>query len=135
MLRCLLLCALSVAPTFAAAQAFDWRKRYDIPVIPIDATSFEVIENDGAGGTQLWCAAGLYARDQLGQLRGSLYVREGRRPSARAPGRRGVVFTLDAVPDAFSSVSEGVRRAGQVFSISHARALCRSTGRLRIEVR
>ena len=123
------------APLPALAQSFGMRERFDIPVYPIDANTFEVVENSGAGGTQLWCAAGIYARDTLGQRDASLYILEGRGDSRAEPGRKSVIFTTQAVEGAFSSVTQGVRRAGQVFTVSHAKALCRDTPRLRILIR
>jgi hypothetical protein len=124
-----------IAPLPAFSQGMAMRESFDIPVYPMDANTFEVVEKDGAGGTQLWCAAGIYARDTLGQRDGSLYILQGRGDSRAEPGRKSVIFTTQAVENAFSSVTQGVRRAGQVFTVSHAYALCRDTPRLRILVR
>jgi len=123
------------APVHVAAQDIVSRERFDIPIFSVDATTFEVIENDGAGGTQLWCAAGIYVRDILGQRTGSIFIRDGRGDSRAVTGRKSVVFTTQPVGGAFSSVSQGVRRAGKVFSTAHAYALCRGTPRLQINIR
>lgn len=127
MLKHLALAAVVTLPTLAHAQDRVFpRERFTIPVNQIDANSFEVIENDGAGGTQLWCAAGLFTRKALGQRGGELYIESPRGPAQTMPGRKGVVFTTEPVAGAFNSVSQGVRRAGQSFSMTHAYALCRS---------
>lgn len=138
MLRAIFALALGVAlltPTLSAAQQEVRRERFDIPIFPIDANTFEVIENDGAGGTQLWCAAGIYTRQFLGQRGGSIYIQAGRGDSRAVVGRKSVIFTTQAVDGAFSSTSQGVRRTGQVFSMAHAYALCRGTPRLQIKIR
>lgn len=138
MLRPLLMAALATmvtAPTIVAAQSLTRRDIFEIPVYALNAVSFEVIESDGAGGTQLWCAAGIYAREVLGQRSGSLYIEEGRGPAVSLPGRVGVRFTTQPVPNAFSAFTQGVRRTGQVFSINHAYALCNDTPNLRVQVR
>ncbi|WP_299151884.1 hypothetical protein [uncultured Tateyamaria sp.] len=138
MFRPILALALGAAifvPTLGAAQEEVRRERFDIPIFPIDANTFEVIENDGAGGTQMWCAAGIYTRQFLGQRGGSIYIQAGRDNSRAIVGRKSVIFTTQAVEGAFSSTSQGIRRTGQVFSMAHAYALCRGTPRLQIKIR
>ncbi|APX12348.1 hypothetical protein [Tateyamaria omphalii] len=132
MLKPLSLAVLITLPTLGHAQDFVRRERFTIPVNQIDATSFEVIEADGAGGTQLWCAAGLYTRNVLGQRGGDLYIQTGRGDAVTAPGRKGVVFSTQPVDGAFSSFSQGVRRTGKVFSMTHAFSLCRDAPFLRV---
>ena len=110
------------------------REHFDIPVYPIDANTFEVVENDGAGGTQLWCAAGLFARDVLKQNRSSLYILEARGDSRAEPGRKSVIFTTQPVDNAFFSITQGVRTAGKTLTTGHAYALCADIPRLRIIV-
>ncbi|GGX53104.1 hypothetical protein GCM10007385_21440 [Tateyamaria omphalii] len=119
-------------PTLGHAQDFVRRERFTIPVNQIDGTTFEVIEADAAGGTQIWCAAGIYARNVLGLRGGDLYIAEGRGDAQTASGRKGVTFSTQAVSDAFSSVGQGVRRSGKVFSMAHAYALCRNLPFLRV---
>ena len=129
------LAVLVTAPTMLPAQSLTRSDIFEIPVYALDADSFEVIENDGAGGTQLWCAAGIYAREVLGQRSGSLYIEQGRGPAVSLSGRMGVQFTTQAVPNAFSAFTQGVRRTGQVFSINHAFALCGDMPNLRVQIR
>ncbi|UWR23544.1 hypothetical protein [Sulfitobacter sp. S190] len=132
-LRSAAICAVIMAGA-AQAQSFS-RQNFDIPVYPLSDRTFEVIENDGAGGGQMWCAAAKYAREVLGQGRGNLYLARARGPSQSVSGRRGVIFSLDPVPQSFSSVSLSVRRAGQTASIGLANAVCpRGASRLRISV-
>ncbi|WP_299648232.1 hypothetical protein [uncultured Tateyamaria sp.] len=123
---------LVTLPTLGAAQDTARRERFTLPVNQIDDTSFEVIEADGAGGTQVWCAAGIYVRNVLGLRDGNLYIEIGRGDATTAPGSKGIVFSTEPVDGAFSSVSQGVRRAGQVFSMAHAYSLCRNLPFLRV---
>ncbi|WP_299648235.1 hypothetical protein [uncultured Tateyamaria sp.] len=128
--------ALAVTlPTLAAAQQEIRRDRFQIPIFGIDANTFEVIENDGAGGSDLWCAAGIYVRTRLGQRGGDITVLTPRGPSQSVPGRRSVIFTTAPVEGAISSYSQGIRQAGKRFSMAHAYALCRGVPNLRISIR
>jgi hypothetical protein len=113
-------------PTSPGAQGIYLRELVVIPVRPIDANTFEVIENDGAGGSQMWCAAGIFTRDYLNQRGGAIGVLQARAASAAYPGRKSVIFTTRPLPNAKSSYSEDVRTAGKTFSMGHASALCRS---------
>mmetsp|Transcript_22601 Transcript_22601/g.36921 ORF Transcript_22601/g.36921 Transcript_22601/m.36921 type:complete len:146 (+) Transcript_22601:1211-1648(+) len=136
MLKHIALATVIALPTLAHAQERNFvRERVTLPVNTIDANSFEVIENDGAAGTQIWCAAGLFTRQALGQRGGDLYIEVARGPAQTAPGRKGVVFTTEPVAGAFNSVSQGVKRAGQTFSMAHAYALCRSGRAQSVRVR
>lgn len=128
------LAVLITAPTLAPAQDSSRRERYTLPAVQIDANSFEIIEADGAGNSQIWCAAGIYAREVLGQRDGDLAVEVPRGPSQTTPGRRGVVFTTAPVEGAFSSTSLGIRKAGLTFSAGHAHALCRQFRNLKVRV-
>lgn len=129
MFKSLVLAAVLAVPTLANADllGFAFLETYTIPVNPIDATTFETIEADGAGGTQHWCAAAIFARRVMGVDQGNLYVKEARGPSRTVPGRIGVVFTTQEVPGASKSYSQGVRDAGKTFSVGHANALCHGT--------
>ncbi|MEL6450056.1 MAG: hypothetical protein AAFQ19_02265 [Pseudomonadota bacterium] len=126
------LAVLITAPTLSVAQDNPPRQRFTLPVNQIDANSFEVIEADGAGGTQFWCAASIYSRRVLGATGGDLYIETARGPSKTAPGRTGVVFTTQPVSNAFTSVSLSVREAGLTFSQGHANAVCRPFNAVRI---
>ncbi|MEL6465568.1 MAG: hypothetical protein AAFQ58_11425 [Pseudomonadota bacterium] len=125
----------TVLPTLAPAQDKVRRERFQVPIFSLDANTFEVIENDGAGGSELWCAAGIYVRRTLGQRGGDITIQTPRGPSQAAPGRRSVIFTTAPVEGAVSSYSQGVRQAGKRFSMAHAYALCRGVPNLRISIR
>ena len=118
--------AILAMPLSGPAQSFVLKERFVIPVHGIDANTFEVIENDGAGGGQLWCAAGKFARDVLGRQSGTLSVLQPRGPSAAFPGRKSVIFTASPVADPVSSYSLSVRRRGLTFSLAAAQAACRA---------
>ena len=123
MLRALILAFLLVVPSASVAQ-FERRERFNIPVLRVTETTFEVIEADFAGPSQIWCAAGIFASKRLGLNRGSLWVATPRGPSVTTPGRKGVVFSTVPVPGEFSSVTRSTRRVGLTFSIGHALAIC-----------
>lgn len=139
MLKVLALACLIALPSLANAQRFGFgigfNELYTIPVNPINATTFETIEANGAGGTQLWCAAGIYARRVLGLQKGRLYIKEARGPSRTVQGRRGVVFTTEEVPNATQTFSEGVRTQGKNLSIGHAHSLCFGTTFRNVRIR
>lgn len=126
------LAVLMAVPTVLPAQGFVRQDSFTLPVAPIDANSFEVVESDGAGGPQMWCAAGLYARKVLGQRAADLYVQQARGPSQTMPGRKGVVFTTAPVAGAFGTTSLGIRQAGATHSVAHAFALCHEFKNLRL---
>lgn len=116
--------ACVIVPTVLAAQSDRFSENYTLPVTQIDATSFEVVEADGAGNSQLWCAAGLYARNGLGLTEANLTITTPRGPSQFVPGRKGVVFTTAPVRGAFTSVWPGVGKVGRSYRVAHAYALC-----------
>lgn len=129
----LVLLALSLAVgTVSASAQIVFQERYLLPVNAIGDKTFEVVERSGAGGTQMWCAAGIYATRHLGLNTGDLYVLEGYGPSQTMPGRRGVVFSAEPVDGAFQSFDQGVRKAGKTFRIGHATALCGELSQVRI---
>lgn len=123
MRKALMVCAAILVPSLAQAQFV--RERFDIPVLPLTATTFEVIEADAAGGSQIWCAAGIYARTVLGLERGKLWVARERQDSDRVPGRKSVVFSVEPVSGEILSPLRSVRKPGLSFSIGHANAICR----------
>jgi len=121
------LVVVCVAPTFANAQSIFLYQNFVIPVIDVDSDTFEAIENDGAGGVQMWCAAAIYARRVLGIERGGeISVKQARGPSQFAPGRKSVIFTVAPVADPIKTYDLTVRRVGKVMSIAAANAQCRS---------
>lgn len=113
-------------PSVAFSQNRALRRLVQIPVLPIDANTFEAVVNDGAGGSLMWCAAGRFTRDYLRQRGGQLYVKRELAPSTTFPGRKSVVFTTQPVPDAFNTYTESIRNPGQQFSQAHAYAICRT---------
>lgn len=108
------------------AMAFGISFAPRLQVNPVSATEFEVIESGGAGAQDIWCAAARFAEDVLGRARGRLYVARARGPSLTVPGRKGVVFSVEPTPGAFTSVSVSVRQAGMNLPIFHARQFCRN---------
>ncbi|MGC1504374.1 MAG: hypothetical protein WA782_09575 [Sulfitobacter sp.] len=120
-----LICA--ALPFSAMAQSYTAVNR--LQVVPLSATSFEVIEGLGEGARGMWCAAADYVlngRRQPSNQR--LYVQSARGPSVTVAGRKGVVFTTDA-----SSLSDGpktsysvsVRTVGLGLPVVHAYQFCR----------
>ncbi|MEL7262630.1 MAG: hypothetical protein AAGK69_14700 [Pseudomonadota bacterium] len=126
MFKRLAILMLLAAPTALQADRIFFRELIVIPVRQIDANSFEAIEADGAGGMQMWCAAGIFTRKVLGQRGGDIAVAQARGPSAAYPGRKSVIFTTQAVADPKSSYSTSLRTPGLTFSMAHAYAQCRS---------
>ncbi|WP_299610470.1 hypothetical protein [uncultured Tateyamaria sp.] len=133
--RSLITVLVILLPTALAAQRFFYKELVIIPVRPIDKYTFEAVENDGAGGTQIWCAAGKFTRDYLRQRGGDITVLTPRAASNTFPGRKSVIFTTNAADTSVRSTSQGVRQAGQTFSMAHAYALCRSRFDLYVKVR
>ncbi len=133
-LRAALIAFALLAPATLAAQRFIEKELVIIPVRPIDSHTFEAIENDGAGGTQMWCAAAKFTRQYLRQRGGDTTVLAPRAASAAVPGRKSVIFTTNAKDTSHRSVSQGVRQAGQTFSMAHAYALCKSRYDLFVKV-
>lgn len=134
-IRATLILLSLLMPTALAAQSFFYKELVVIPVRPIDTHTFEAVENDGAGGTQIWCAAAKFTRDYLRQRGGDITVLTPRGVSAAFPGRKSVVFTTNAADTSVKSLSQGVSTAGQTFSMAHAYALCKSRYDLYVKVR
>ena len=132
----LVLAVLCLSLAAVSAHAFQFgRETVRVSVLPISATEFEVLESVNVGGPQMWCAAGLYARQAYGRGVKQLYVARGRAESTRLAGRKSVVFSTKPVPSAFTDLSLGVRRTGKTLTALHARSACDDTFRviLRIE--
>lgn len=112
-------------PAASLAQAF--RATNHLHVVPLNATTFEVIEANGEGGQGIWCAAADYAETRLGYY-GRIYIREGRGPSRSAAGRKSIVFTTDvaSLPEGpFQSLSVSTSRVGVGLPVNHAIQFCR----------
>ena len=125
-------CALTaaVAVLYAApASSQGYKAVNQLTVVPLNPTSFEVIEAYGEGARGIWCAAADFAIHRLGHARNQrLYVKTPRGRSVTSAGRIGVEFTTDAsslgvAPTASYSVS--VRQPGQGLPTHHAYQFCR----------
>lgn len=114
-----------IVPSAVSAFDFYFQDLIIIPVRPIDGQTFEVYENNGAGPTQMWCAAGKFTKYYLDERGGDLAVLQARGPSASVPGRKSVIFTTRPQGETFGSYSPSIRRAGLTYSMTHANALCR----------
>lgn len=122
-----LIAALSLAlPAAAFAQRVFYKQTFELPVRAIDANTFEVVEADGAGGAQIWCAAGKFTREELGQRGGDLTVVQARGPSEVFAGRKSVIFSTVPAADPVTSYSASIRKPGLSFSMAHAYAMCKS---------
>lgn len=123
----LLALAITLVPGLAAAQSFTAVNH--LKVVPLNKSTFEVIEARGEGARGMWCAASEFAQKRLGLKRGGrIYVHTARGPSISGLGRKGVVFTADpstlSVPPS-TSVSVSVRQVGQGLPIQHAYLFCK----------
>lgn len=121
-----LLLGILAAPVEAQTLRFGLGFAPRLQVNPISATEFEVIESDSAGAQDIWCAAAYYTENTLGKQRGRLYVAGARAPARTVQGRKGVVFSTEPVPGAFTSVSVSVRAEGMNLPIFHALQFCRN---------
>lgn len=120
-----LICAALPFP----AMAQSYLAMNQLQVVPISATSFEVIEGRGEGARGMWCAAADYVLNgqrQSGDQR--LYVQSVRGPSVTVAGRKGAVFTTDVatLPEGpKKSYSVSVRIAGLGLPLRHAYQFCK----------
>jgi hypothetical protein len=129
------LAILCLGMTAVSAQAFQFgRETVRVTVVPMSPTEFEVLESVNVGGPQMWCAAGLYAKQAFGKDVKQLYVARARGPSERLAGRKSVVFSTEPVPSAFTDLSLGVRRTGKTLTSLHARSACDDTFRVNLRI-
>ena len=98
-------------------------------VVPINQTTFEVLETRGAGAADMWCAAADYARRAgLDAPRKRMYILEPRGDARTVAGYKGVVFTTspdEELRNTPTSYSVSVKRRGENLAISHAYDFCR----------
>ncbi len=124
---CLFAVFLSALPIPASAQTYQAINLLN--VIPVDSSSFEVIEDNSEGARGIWCAAAGFAEDRLGANGpAELYVKRGRGPSVSLPGRKGVVFTLQASQlndPVIKSYSVTVDQPGLSLPVGHAIQFCK----------
>ena len=113
------------------AQANSFTAVNRLTVNPVSASEFEVIESNGAGARQIWCAAAEYNERVLGNQRETeLIVKTKRGPSITQPGRKGVVFTnnpANVSATITKSVSVSLNTPGMSLPSHHARTFCRDT--------
>lgn len=123
-----------LAPMSADAQGFAGRGHFTLPATALGPNTFEIIEADGAGGSQIWCGAGIYARQVLGQRGGDITIVEGRGASQTQPGRKSVIFTTNPVAGSFGSYSTGISKPGTRFSMTQAFAQCSDLPNFRLRL-
>jgi hypothetical protein len=112
-------------PAIGHAQIF--RAVNDLNVVPLSASSFEVIEARGAGPRGMWCAAAEYAEQRLG-ARDRVYIQGARGPARSVQGRKSVVFTTNAgnLPRGpFQSAFLSTSQTGIGLPVAHAIQFCR----------
>lgn len=121
-LSILLFISLSL-PAVAAYRAINL-----LNVVPIDQNTFEVIEDRGAGASDIWCSAADYARAAgLNGVRKRMYVVTPRGPSRTTPNAKAVTFTTnpdDDIRNTAPSYSVTVNRMGENLPIDHAYEFC-----------
>lgn len=112
-----------------AAMAQTYLAENRVRVSPGPGGDFTVIDDEGIGPSEFWCAAGSYAQVRLGAGAAQrVYIRDGRKRGSRQP----VVFTLDEVapepgasfPGQGGNFALSVNRVGYNLTVSHARHLC-----------
>jgi hypothetical protein len=128
---CAALLALALAAAAPAAAAERAAARNGMFVAG-DAEGFEVFPRGGAGGAELFCAAGDFARRHLGAAATDrVEIAAPLGPSAERPGLRAVRFVLRP---AGTGANRGLDRLvlrpwrpGVSRSVAHAVALCEAT--------
>lgn len=126
-MRCLTVAAAVACILPAALSAQTYRAINDLNVIPLGASTFEVIEARGEGPRGIWCAAAEYADKRLG-ADGRIYIREGRGPAHSVKGRKSVVFTTNPAnlsQEPSRSVSVNTASVGLGLPVVHALQFCR----------
>lgn len=114
-----------LVPVVSSAQ--NYKAVNNLTVVPLGASSFEVIEGRGEGPRGIWCAAAEYAERRLG-AQGRVYVQKGRGPSHVVSGRKGVLFTTNPAKLAqrpSQSLSVSTSRVGAGLPVAHAIQFCR----------
>lgn len=110
-----------------AASAQSFRAINNLQVVPLDPTSFEVIEAYGEGPRGIWCAAAEFA-DRYAPDVGRIYILSGRGAARSVAGRKSVVFTTnpnDLSQGPSQSVALTTRQVGVGLPVVHALQFCR----------
>lgn len=116
--------------SFAAAVSLPaWVSAQPLTVNPVTATTFEVIEQHGAGPEEMWCAAALYAEGQLGENRGRLYLAGPYGPAKTAPGEKGAIFSIEPIAGGSSGGSVSVSEVGYNLLVNGAIEFCEDGNR------
>lgn len=114
-----------LAPTVGTAEAYQALNQ--LQVIPLDTTTFEVIESRGEGPRGIWCAASDYAIAQGVPDTARIYILRGRGSAESGAGRKSIVFTTDETRlphGARQSMSLGVSQVGAGLPVYHAHRFC-----------
>lgn len=94
----------------------------------LNATDFEVIQGTNYGAAEFWCGAATFIerRNRQSELT-PIYVKRPRGPSLTVPGKKGVVFTVnaDGLPPAGERLTRTVRDVGATLKSYQARGFCR----------
>lgn len=127
-MRNLVIAAALVLAVPVSAGANTFRAVNYLTVVPLGNTTFEVIEERGAGARGIWCAAAEYAERRLG-ARGRMYISEGRAASRSVAGRKSVIFTTDVSSlsqQPSTGISLSTSDVGRNLPIAHAIQFCRT---------
>ena len=124
----LFLCIFAVGVPAMAAQAY--RSVNWLFVVPVNADTFEVIDDRGESARGIWCAAADYVRAAgLDGVRKRIYIVEPRGPSKTEANAIAVMFTTnpdEEMAKTPSSYSVSVKRKGENLGVGHAYNFCES---------
>lgn len=114
---------LTLTPGLAGA----WTAANRHKVEQVSDTVFEVVGKSGSGGQEFWCAAGDYARRELGSSATQrVYLVRGPAPAQTANWDRAVLFSL--VPpqdvDLRTSATLSMKRVGDNLNATMAQGYC-----------
>lgn len=124
-MRNLIAAIVLLAPTVGTAEAYQALNQ--LQVIPLDTTTFEVIESRGEGPRGIWCAASDYAIAQGVPDTARIYILRGMGAADSGAGRKSVVFTKDEtrLPNGSrQSLSLSVSQVGAGLPVYHAHRFC-----------
>ncbi len=120
--------ALAFAGAIGPASAGTEGEEDTLVINRINATDFEVIEQQDMSPRAFWCGAATFIERRQGQPNTTpIYLKRERGASVTAPGRKGVVFSTDGagLPQPGTLVSVSVRQPGQMLKSYQARGFCR----------
>ena len=115
-----LIALILICMTALTAAASVFRSVNRLYVVPVNRDTFEVIEDRGAGASDIWCSAADYAQAAgLDGVRKRMYILEPRGKSRTTPNATGVLFTTspsDDLKDTPHSYSVTINRKGEEFT-------------------